>query len=210
MQERYYGKYRGKVVNNIDPQRLGRLQVIVPDLTGPTPIGWAMPCVPYAGPKVGMLALPPIGANVWVEFEAGKLDSPIWTGGFWSQMEVLTEAIGPNVKIIKTETGKIKIDDLQMSFELEMLTAAGPVSLTINPQGISMKVGVTEMTLTPQGINSKQGAASINIAPQAIDIVQGSAKISVTPASISIQNGAGTITVSPASVNINNGALEVI
>ena len=136
----YFGKYRGKVINNIDPRRLGRLLVQVPDIM-PTPMtNWAMPCVPYAGSRVGFLALPPIGANVWVEFEAGNLASPIWSGGFWTQLEAITDAIGPNVKILKTDTATIKIDDLLMTLSVEVTTAAGPMSITINSQGIEAKL----------------------------------------------------------------------
>ena len=38
---RYYGKYRGTVVNNIDPMMRGRLLVTVADVGGLTPSSWA-------------------------------------------------------------------------------------------------------------------------------------------------------------------------
>ena len=76
----YFGKYRGTVVSNDDPTSRGRLQVTVPNLVENT---WAMPCVPYAGSGVGFFAIPPVGANVWVEFEGGDPDYPIWSGCFW-------------------------------------------------------------------------------------------------------------------------------
>ena len=72
MSERYYGKYRGVVLNNIDPMQQGRLQIQVPDVSGLAPASWAMPCVPIAGIQSGMVALPVIGSGVWVEFEQGK------------------------------------------------------------------------------------------------------------------------------------------
>jgi len=37
---------------------------------------------------VGLFFLPPKGANVWVEFEGGDPDYPIWSGCFWSDGEV--------------------------------------------------------------------------------------------------------------------------
>jgi uncharacterized protein involved in type VI secretion and phage assembly len=78
-----FGKYRGKVINNVDPEEIGRLLVSVPDVFSESQ-RWAMPCVPFAGNQSGFFALPPTGANVWVEFERGDIDYPIWCGGFWT------------------------------------------------------------------------------------------------------------------------------
>lgn len=87
-QQRYYGKYRGTVVNNIDPMQIGRVQVIVPDVSGPMPSSWAMPCLPVSGTQNGAFTVPSIGAGVWVEFEQGDPDRPIWVGGFYSAADV--------------------------------------------------------------------------------------------------------------------------
>jgi Type VI secretion system/phage-baseplate injector OB domain len=79
----YYGKYRGTVINNIDPLQRARLLLEVPDVTGLTPTSWAEPSLPLAGPTgppMGMYMVPPIGAGVWVEFEQGDPSKPIWTG----------------------------------------------------------------------------------------------------------------------------------
>ena len=81
-QNKFYGKYRGKVVSNIDPLFLGRLMVSVAAIEALLNT-WAMPCVPYAGSGVGFYAMPPIGADVWIEFEGGDPSFPIWTGCFW-------------------------------------------------------------------------------------------------------------------------------
>ena len=67
MAMRHYGKYRGQVSDNADPEGLGRLRVVVPALLNEAAV-WAMPCVPYAGDGVGLFAMPPIGSAVWVEF----------------------------------------------------------------------------------------------------------------------------------------------
>jgi hypothetical protein len=81
--KRYYGKYRGLVVENLDPEQIGRVLVQVPDVVGEIPSSWAMPCVPAAGIQSGVFIVPPIGSQVWVEFEQGDSNYPIWTGGFW-------------------------------------------------------------------------------------------------------------------------------
>jgi hypothetical protein len=82
----YFGKYRGMVVNNVDPEFRGRLLVQVPDVLGVVPSSWAEPCVPLAGPTgppMGVYLVPPIGAGVWVEFEQGDPEYPIWVGCRW-------------------------------------------------------------------------------------------------------------------------------
>jgi hypothetical protein len=93
--QRFCGKYRGTVINNIDPMQMGRIQVSVPDVSV-IPGSWAMPCLPLAGKQEGVFMVPQIGAGVWVEFEQGNPDYPIWVGGFWgSAAEVPTLALVP-------------------------------------------------------------------------------------------------------------------
>lgn len=107
---RYYGKYRGQVVNNNDPANMGRLEVSVPDvLHGET--AWAMPCVPYAGDGVGFYCLPDVGAGVWVEFEAGRVRSPIWVGCYWFKGQLPSEADAPTSRLWKTPKLTMRVDD---------------------------------------------------------------------------------------------------
>jgi hypothetical protein len=81
--EQFFGKYRGIVKNDIDPLQLGRVMVHVPDF-GALPDRWAMPCVPVADVQHGFVSVPGVGASVWVEFERGDPERPIWVGGFWN------------------------------------------------------------------------------------------------------------------------------
>ena len=80
---RYFGKYRGIVVNTVDPERLARLQATVPDVLGTASSTWAMPSLPFASAHAGVVAVPPVGARVWIEFEQGDPDYPIWSGCWW-------------------------------------------------------------------------------------------------------------------------------
>jgi hypothetical protein len=82
MADRSYGKYRGVVIGNRDPERRLRLQVQVPDVLEDA-VAWAIPCVPF-----GFEAVPPVGAGVWVEFEAGDVERPIWSGTWWVAEDV--------------------------------------------------------------------------------------------------------------------------
>jgi hypothetical protein len=94
--KKYFGKYRGTVINNIDPMQIGRIQAMVPDVSNFIPTSWAMPCVPIAGKLEGAYMVPQIGAGVWIEFEQGDPDYPIWVGGFWGAFaEVPLAALAP-------------------------------------------------------------------------------------------------------------------
>ena len=93
---KYYGKFKGTVVNNIDPMQMGRIQVQVAEVTGLIPGTWAMPCVPIAGTQAGVFMVPPLLSGVWVEFEHGDPTKPIWVGGFWgSAADVPALALAP-------------------------------------------------------------------------------------------------------------------
>ncbi|MET0892953.1 MAG: phage baseplate assembly protein V [Pseudoxanthomonas sp.] len=85
----HYGKYRGTVINALDPQQLGRLQLSVPDVHGAIPSAWALPCLPPGG----LPGLPEVGDAVWVEFEQGDPDRPLWCGVFWTDASRVPEAL---------------------------------------------------------------------------------------------------------------------
>ena len=106
----FYGKYRGRVVDNVDPLKKGRLKVLVPPVLGGIAV-WATPCVPYAGPKLGLYAMPEIDTGVWIEFEAGDPSHPIWTGFFWNDGDIDDADADPAIKFFKTRKFTLRIDD---------------------------------------------------------------------------------------------------
>jgi len=112
VESRYYGKYRGQVIDNNDPQNLGRLRAKVPRLLGETELGWALPAFPYGGAsQQGFFMMPDIGAGVWIEFEEGHLSYPVWSGT-WYSSDAIPESAPPEQKVLKTKSGhKIVLDD---------------------------------------------------------------------------------------------------
>jgi hypothetical protein len=80
-----YGKYRATVVNNLDPMRQGRIQVRVPGVSETS--AWAVPCLPAGGPPQAEFQSPAVGSGVWVEFEGGDPDYPVWAGNMWNDQE---------------------------------------------------------------------------------------------------------------------------
>ncbi len=140
----YWGKYRGTVTNNIDVLKQGRIQVSVPDITI-SPSTWALPCVPVAGLQMGMLALPPIGAAVWVEFERGDPDFPVWVGGWWGsagEAPALAQTIQPPVQGMAfqtlLQTGIVISDTPGVGI---MLTTPSKATVTISDAGITLQNG---------------------------------------------------------------------
>ena len=147
MSERFFGKYRGLVLNNIDPMQMNRLQIQVPDVGGLIPVTWAMPCVPVAGIQNGMVALPMIGSGVWVEFEQGNPDYPIWVGCFWgsaAEVPALARATPPGVQAITFQTplqNGLTISDLPGPTGGIMLKSATGATLIVNDTGIYIQNG---------------------------------------------------------------------
>jgi hypothetical protein len=103
----FYGKYRGVVVNNTDPLQIGRIQAIVPDVGSLTPGTWALPCVPIAGPNMGFFSVPIVGSGVWIEFERGDPDYPVWVGCYWglaAEVPVMSRIVPPSIPGITLQT----------------------------------------------------------------------------------------------------------
>ena len=112
VESRYFGKYRGQVTDNNDPDNLGRLRAKVPRVLGDEETGWALPAFIYGGAsEQGFYAVPDVGAGVWMEFEGGDLSYPIWSGT-WFTTGAIPESATPGKKVLKTKSGhKIVLDD---------------------------------------------------------------------------------------------------
>ena len=145
--EKHYGKYRGTVINNIDPLQIGRLLVQVPDIGGLIPSSWAMPCFPIAGKQMGAYMIPQIGAGVWVEFEQGDQDYPIWSGcwyGSAAEVPALALAGNPVSPSIVLQTGlqnTLVISDLPGPTGGIMIKSATNATLIVNDTGIYIQNG---------------------------------------------------------------------
>src|SRR5712691_11527903 len=106
---RYYAKYSGEVTDNQDPDQQGKIQVRVPSMFDTALTVWARPCLPY-----GHFYIPPVGAHVWVEFEAGDPQYPIWVGVWYAQGEAPPESrvSPPTNRVIQTASGHtVELDD---------------------------------------------------------------------------------------------------
>jgi len=143
--DRFYGKYRGLVINNMDPLNLGRLQAMVPEVLAEIPSGWAVPCAPYAGTQAGFFAIPPVGAGVWIEFEAGDPSRPIWVGGWWGTAEVPMKPMGvptmPTTKILRSDLPGliVALDDLAQTITISDAAGLNQVIVSVPTGTVTLK-----------------------------------------------------------------------
>ncbi|GAC1614706.1 MAG: phage baseplate assembly protein V [Ktedonobacteraceae bacterium] len=205
-EKRFYGKYRGVVTDNQDPLGLGRIRAKVPDVMGEgNESGWALPCVPFAGNNMGFFAMPEVGAGMWMEFEQGDPDYPIWSGCWWGTKEQVPQEVAnaANTKaIIKTKQGhSILFDDTSGAGGITVQTTQqGKITLNTSGGDIMIQAGET-------------GQITIKTAGEGMITVQTGTgqKITMQTPAIKLDNGvAATIEMSGPQVNINNGALEVM
>jgi uncharacterized protein involved in type VI secretion and phage assembly len=161
---RYFGKYRGLVVDNDDKTSRGRVQVRVPAVMGKEPV-WALPCVPYAGDAVGFFAIPPVGAGVWVEFEAGEPSYPIWTGCFWADGQIDAADAVPSVKFFKTASFTIRLDDSAGELVIESTTGTritlSATDVKLEASQVSQVAQSAKTVLTPGSLDVNSGALTV-------------------------------------------------
>src|SRR5579864_30353 len=145
---RFYGKYRAFVIDNSDPENRGRLRLQIPDVLGDTVVsGWALPCAPYGGTAgQGFFYIPDANAGVWVEFEQGNLDYPIWVGTFWAKPGGTTEVpppgdsqSPPTSKIIKTKNHTIELADADGSETIIITDAKNNNVITLDQNGVKIQ-----------------------------------------------------------------------
>lgn len=166
--QKYYGKYRGTVINNVDPMQIGRIQVMVPDVSNVMLSSWAMPCAPVAGINNGMFALPMIGSGVWIEFEQGDPDYPIWVGGFWgtaAEVPVLSHLVPPAIPGITMQTplknGIVVSDVPGPTGGIQLQTATGAM-ISVTDVGITISNGKGAIiTMTGPTVDINAGALTV-------------------------------------------------
>ena len=158
MPRKYFGKYRGQVVTNVDPEKRGRLLVQVADVLGPSVSSWAMPCLPFAGLQMGFYAVPPPNAGVWVEFEQGDPDFPIWTGFWWGS----TAEVPANALPVPPGTPAVVLQSFTQN-TLALSDVPLPAMLLQGPNGgIALRAGASTVTIDSIGVTITAPKIEIN------------------------------------------------
>lgn len=152
----YVGKYRAIVMDNKDPEQRGRVLVKCPALMQNYDLGWAESCLPP-----GVFFVPKKDATVYIEFEQGSLDRPIWVGVLSTNKSVKENffpdrSYDPEVSMIVSQKNRIVLSDADSFVEIygELLKigdAESPVARVgdsveasgTDPQGGTVKVSGT-------------------------------------------------------------------
>jgi len=221
-ERRFYGKYRGFVKDNADPEHLGRLKLQVPSVLGSDVVtGWATPCLPYGGDAdQGFLFIPEVDAGVWVEFEEGDLEFPIWVGSFWSKPGGDSELPKPNdpdgaeqsdvqdpptSKIIKTKQGHtLQFEDADGDERITLFEGKNQHVITLNKDGIKVVDGKNshEIVLDNSGITLTSSKDIVLQASQG-KIKLDAKELEVTASTTAKVEATGEMTLKGATVNIN-------
>jgi uncharacterized protein involved in type VI secretion and phage assembly len=158
---RFYGKYRGTVVDNADPDGLFRIRATVPAVLHGNPTGWCLPCLPFAGKGVGMFFLPPKESAVWIEFEGGDIHHPIWTGCYWRAGERPAEAT-PSVRgIITPGSSKLLFDDSPGAPAVTVTDANGN-TFTMDADGLRQSRGGSTLSVSDSSVSIDDGAFEVS------------------------------------------------
>jgi phage baseplate assembly protein gpV len=156
VRQRFYGKYRGVVVD-VDASTM-RIKANVPAVLPGVPTGWCAPCVPYAGPQVGFLMLPEVGSGVWIEFEGGDVSFPIWTGCYWNSGDVPSSA-SADVKSIVTSAGTLSFDNNASSVTLQ---DSAQHSLVLDSSGATVTAEAGKIEAGASGVSVNSGALEVS------------------------------------------------
>ncbi len=166
--KKYFGKFRGTVINAVDPEQRGRIQAMVPDVSGFALSSWAMPSFPIGGIQMGLFSMPVTGSGVWIEFEQGDLDYPIWTGIFYgsaAEVPVMAFLIPPEVPGIVLQTvlqNGLLISDLPGPTGGIMLKTTAGAMILINELGITISNGQgATIQMTGPSVVINEGAMTI-------------------------------------------------
>ena len=172
----YFGKYRGIVTDVDDPSNQCRIRAKVPAVLGDQACGWALPAAPFAGDGHGMVMLPQVGSGVWIEFEAGRLDNPIWSGAWWASGQ-RPDPQGARVRVIVSEKGhKLVLDD--EADEVKLVHGGGP-EIKLTGSEIVLTCGSCEIKISKENISLNNGLIKVGLA--GVSLVNGAMTFGAPP-----------------------------
>ena len=223
----FFGKYRGVVTGADDPMRLGRLQVEVPEVLGEGRTSWAMPCVPFAGPGVGLFAQPPVGGHIWVEFEAGDPDYPIWTGCFWGTAEwpstipergVSVLRVGDVALVARDQQEEKKpvlpgaasaraATEVRVSGPGLIVSRGGRAIVTVDDDQVAVTLGPLQavMSLAKSTVTIGQNGSTVTVSADTIELSRAPHSVRVSTQGVDLKGAVTRVTLTPSKVEMGDG-----
>jgi len=157
-QSRFYGKFRGLVRDIDDPLSLCRIRAEVPAIYDDEKSPWALPSFPFAGKKHGLVLLPEVGDGVWIEFESGDINYPIWSGCWFADGEQPEPKTSAARVLVTTAGHKIVLDEDEDEIQIKH---PGGAEFTMSSDEIVLKLGSCELKITEDEINLNNGMVKV-------------------------------------------------
>ena len=211
------GVLRAIVVDNIDPNGIGRVKVRIPKVgasRGRDREVWAPTATLMAGYHRGTWFIPEVNDEVLLAFENGDLAHPYVVGALWSKSHPPPETMEPgnSRKVIRSRNGlKITLDDQDGEESLLIETPGGQrITLKDSPgkveisdtngnvvklgaQGITL-TAATKVTIDASVVEINSGMVGVNTSLAKFSgVVQCDSLISNSVVSASYSPGAGNI-----------------
>lgn len=207
---RFYSIYRAIVIDNEDPLNLNRLLIHVPDITNNNV--WAFPKHQPGSNGYGAKYLTPQKDEiVYVEFQTGDPQYPIWSFHGWAETQVPDDLKGTKVAGFITPNGnKVKLDDVGNIVEIEI---NGNQKIKIHPDGINLSVeGTLEEIISGDPgnyVKKVAGDSSEEVTGDSEEIVHQNKYISVEGEFSTQVEGDNILTVSGDSLSVVDGSTTI-
>lgn len=191
-----YGVITGTVVENYNPDYLGKIKVTYSfGETGKNKSGWIPVAVPYVSQEAGMYFFPEMGTEVLISFILGNINRPVVVGSLWNNNIKTPKNVDfekNTIKMIHTKAGhKIIFNEEPDKETIEIITKKG---LQINLTDSDEKATITD--------NNKKTAVTVDFKNGSIDL---NADKKVT---LSVGGTAG-VTVESNSIKLSSGSIEI-
>lgn len=204
-----FGKYRGRVVDNNDPETRGRLKLEVPSIFGTTVTDWVIGAFPFGGNSgEAMVFVPAIGSQVLVEFIEGDKSSPVWTATYFPADGTMDNG-GVPTETFDQEQGHLHLLRTESGIEVRLEDDRGDTQQLViqHPKG-------GEFRIDPDGIMSmKDGSGAEAILDPANNIVRltshSNGTIEMTDGSMKIEQGASSITMDESGITLTGAVIKV-
>jgi len=201
------GVIEGVVVDNKDPEGIGRILVQFPWLPNETKSAWARLATPMAGKEMGLVIYPEKDDEVLIDFVNGNVNTPVIIGSLYNGKEKppFDNSDGENnIRTFVSRSGhvievddksgseKITITDKSGGLIIEMDSSSETISIT-SKGDINIKAD-SNFKVEAKDIEMKAGSNATFKAGSALEASAGS--------SATVQGGGG-VTVKGATVSLN-------
>ena len=190
----HFGKYRGKVIDNNDPNGLGRVKCLVPEIFGESISVW---CNLLVGFYRDSFCIPAVGDDVIIEFESGDVRRPICVGKYFASGAISSDmnVDYPDSFGIVGKTGiKLIFDDKNQ--RVEMFSPKSGRILFSDDGELSIKSpGGAEIKIDNLGNISVSGNSRLSISIAGNVDISASGNISVVSAGGMSVTSSGVVSV---------------